>query len=86
MHIISTRFSNVRVVQSDQHIFGLVTFETDQGLIHVECAIAPQDHRDIMDPHPRLLAAAKAKVRRNGHIPNEVKSVTVHDMLMSRVA
>jgi hypothetical protein len=39
-----------------------------------------------MDPHPRLLAAAKAKVRRNGHIPNEVKSVTVHDMLISRVA
>jgi len=39
-----------------------------------------------MDPHPLLLAAAKAKVRRSGHIPKEVKSVTVHDMLMSRVA
>jgi hypothetical protein len=86
MHIISARFSNVRVVHVGQQIFGLVTFETEQGLVHIECAVTPKDHRDIMDPHPLLLAEAKAKIRRNGHIPREVRSVTVHDMLMSRVA
>ena len=86
MHIISTHVSNVRVVHAGQTIFGLVTFETEQGPIHVECAVVPHEHRDVMDPHPLLLAAAKAKVRRSGHIPKEVKTVTVHDMLMSRVA
>ena len=56
MHIISARFSNVRVVHSGQQIFGLVTFETEQGLVHIECDVTPKDHRDIMDPHPLLLA------------------------------
>ncbi len=52
MHIISARFSNVRVVHAGQQIFGLVTFETEQGLVLIECAVTPKDHRDIMDPHP----------------------------------
>ena len=86
MQIISTRFSNVRVMQGNQRIFGLVTFDTDRGLIHIECSVVPVHPHDIADPHPLLLAEAKAKVRATGHIPTEVHSVTVHDMLMSRVA
>lgn len=86
MHIISARFSNVRVVHDHEKVFGLVTFETDQGLIHIECSVTPATHQDVLDPHPLLLAEAKAKIRRSGHIPHEVRSVTVHDMLMSRVA
>ena len=31
MHIISARFSNVRVVHAGQQIFGLVTFEQNKG-------------------------------------------------------
>lgn len=86
MQIISTRFSNVRVMQGNQRIFGLVTFDTDRGLIHIECSVVPTHPNDIADPHPLLLAEAKAKVRASGNIPAEVHSVTVHDMLMSRVA
>ena len=59
MHIITARTSNVRRLEDHQIIFGLVSFNTDQGQIHVEVTVQPE---------------------------TEVISMTVHDMLMSRVA
>jgi hypothetical protein len=85
MHIISTKYTNIHLGKG-QKIFGLVTLDTEDGPMHVECEIVPKSQRDIADPRPALLEEAKRKVRRQGKQPERVYSLTVHEMLMSRVA
>ena len=73
MHLITARTSNVRRLEDHQIIFGLVSFDTDQGQIHVEVTVQPETETE-------------RKLRLGNKLPTEVISMTVHDMLMSRVA
>ena len=47
MQIITTRTSNVRRVEDYQVIFGLVSFDTDQGQIHVEVTVQPETEAEL---------------------------------------
>ena len=73
MHIITARTSNVRRLEDHQIIFGLVSFDTDQGQIHVEVTVQPATE-------------AERKLRLGNKLTTKVISTTVHDTLMSSVA
>lgn len=47
MQIITARTSNVRRVEDYQIIFGLVSFDTDQGQIHVEVTVQPENEAEL---------------------------------------
>ena len=47
MQIITARTSNVRRVGDHQIIFGLVSFDTDQGQIHVEVTVQPENEAEL---------------------------------------
>ena len=54
MHIITARTSNICRLEDHQIIYGLVSFDTDQGQIHVEVTIQPQKPRpSLLCPKPR---------------------------------
>jgi hypothetical protein len=86
MHIITARTSKVRRLEDHQTIFGLVSFDTNQGQIHVEVTIQPETQAELTMPQAAMIAEAKRKLRLGNQLPTEVISMTVHDMLMSRVA
>ena len=86
MHIITARTSNVRRLEDRQIIFGLVSFDTDQGQIHVEVTVQPETEAELAMPQALMIKEAKRKLRLGNKLPTEVISMTVHDMLMSRVA
>ena len=86
MYIIAARRSNVRRLEDHQIIFGLVSFDTDQGQIHVEVTVQPETEAELAMPQALMIKEAKRKLRLGNKLPTEVISMTVHDMLMSRVA
>ena len=86
MYIIAARRSNVRRLGDHQIIFGLVSFDTDQGQIHVEVTVQPETEAKLAMPQAAMIKEAKRKLRLGNKLPTEVISMTVHDMLMSRVA
>ena len=86
MYIIAARRSNVRRLEDHQIIFGLVSFDTDQGQIHVEVTVQPETEPKLAMPQAAMNKEAKRKLRLGNKLPTEVISMTVHDMLMSRVA
>ena len=53
MHIITARTSNVRRLEDHQIIFGLVSFDTDQGQIHVEVRSNQKPRPSLPCPKPR---------------------------------
>ena len=86
MHIITARTSNICRLEDHQIIFGLVSFNTDQRQIHVEVTVQPETEAELAMPQAAMIKEAKRKLRLGNKLPNEVISMTVHDMLMSRVA
>ena len=86
MHIITARTSNVHRLEDHQIIFGLVSFDTDQGQIHVEVTVQPETEAELAMPQAAMIKETKRKLRLGNKLPTEVISLTVHDMLMSRVA
>ncbi len=86
MHIIAARKSNVRRLEDHQIIFGLVSFDTDEGQIHVEVTVQPEIEAELAMPKALMIKEIKRKLRLGNKLPTEVISMTVHDMLMSRVA
>jgi len=86
MLIITARTSNVRRVEDHQIIFGLVSFDTDQGQIYVEFTVQPETEAELAMLQALMIKQAKRKLCLGYKLPTEVISMTVHDMLMSRVA
>ncbi len=86
MHIITASTSNVRRLEDHQIIFGLVSFDTNQGQIHVEVTVPQETEAELAMPQALMIKEAKRKLRLGNRLPTEVISMTVHDMLMSRVA
>ena len=60
-------------------------FVTDQGQIHVEVTVQPETEAELAMPQAAMIKEAKRKLRLGNKLPTEVISLTVHDMLMSRV-
>jgi len=86
MQIITARTSNARRVEDHQIIFGLVSFDTDQGQIHVEVTDQPETEAEFAMLQALMIKEAKRKLCLRYKLPTEVISMTVHDMPMSRVA
>ena len=55
MHIITARTSNVRRLEDHQIIFGLVSFDTDQGQIHVEVTVQPETEAELAMPQAAMI-------------------------------
>ena len=70
MHIITARTSNVRRLEDHQTIFGLVSFDTNQGQIHVEVTIQPETQAELTMPQAAMIAEAKRKLRLGNLIAN----------------
>ena len=86
MHIIAARTSNVRRLEDHQIIFGLVSFDTDQGQIHVKVTFQPATEAELAINQAAMIKQAKRKLGLGNKLPTEVISMTIQDMLMSRVA
>ena len=86
MHIITARTSNICRLEDHQIIYCLVSFDTDQGQIHVEVTVQPETEAELVMPQAAMIKEAKRKLRLGNKLPTEVISMTVHDILMSRVA
>ena len=52
MHIITARTSNVRRLEDHQIIFCLVSFDTNQGQIHVEVTVQKKPKLSLPCPKP----------------------------------
>ena len=87
-HLINHKATGVNheIIFTHQIIFGLVSFDTDQGQIHVEVTVQPATEAELAMPQALMIKEAKRKLRLGNKLPTEVISMTVHDMLMSRVA
>ena len=59
MHIITARTSNVRRLEDHLIIFGLVSFDTDQGQINVEVTVQPETEAELAMPQALMIREAK---------------------------
>ena len=85
MHIITARTSNVRRLEDHQIIFGLVSLIQTKGKSMSRSRFNQKPRPTCHAPSP-MIKEAKRKLRLGNKLPTEVISMTVHDMLMSRVA
>ena len=76
----------MRRLEDHQIIFGLVSFDTDQGQIHVKVTVQPATEAELAMNQAAMIKQAKRKLGLGNKLPTEVISTTVHDTLMSSVA
>ena len=60
MHIITARTSNIRRLEDHQIIFGLVSFDTNQGQIHVEVTVQPETEAELAMPQAAMIKRPNA--------------------------
>ena len=84
-HYYGTHIKCPQTGRSSNHLWP-GCFDTDQGQIHVEVTVQPETEAELAMPQAAMIKEAKRKLRLGNKLPTEVISMTVHDMLMSRVA